>query len=133
MKKIIIVIAAVLMGINANAQLSEDFKTFTLGNYVFDALSSLNNLRHSGGDYWCGGGMDVAEVFNLYCFIKEHRQDIEKKFNVTIIKIDYSTHILRIDVYNTDAYNKYIREQEAKAAAKEREKKSRLESLEKIF
>ena len=49
MKKIIIVIAALFLGINAFAQFSDDYTHFAIGKYSFAAAQDMEEIVENGG------------------------------------------------------------------------------------
>lgn len=81
MKKFILVIAMLLSGVAANAQMSKDFTCFKLGSFEFRTMGCLK--ERGGGIMTCiTDDEDVA--VELTKFIDLNREEIEKKYGVII-------------------------------------------------
>lgn len=163
MKKILFIIAALLIWSNADAQLkgfngfrrdsinysyanysyvsAEERKNslprFILGEYVF--VGRHTDIKKGGGTFVCTDCSD-GEIYRLYSFIKEHKDELEKKFNVIIKRVD--THYLtspkypdgvQIEVYDKDTYKEYLEYLEKEKEARNNIIKSRRESLNHIL
>lgn len=152
MKKIVLTITAILLGLNASAQLSEDYMRFTVGEFVFRAYDTVHpyraftNIRENGTlesrHMKMGGGEFKITLENniqaecLYTAIKVKVKDLEEKYNVTIKVLDLFEDDVMFEVYDVDTYNNYKiaekQERERRAnekAQKENAFKGRLKSI----
>lgn len=152
MKKIMIIIATLIMGINANAQLAEDYTSFKLGVYTFGIyipkyVHSANQLEHyqeridewypkNGGGRFCCIVSDYGEMYALFLFIQTNQGLLEKKYGVTITDVEYTSdgdYRVYIEVYNPDIYNKNKEIERQQKEKEEQARRKRLDSLKDIL
>ena len=143
MKKFILVIAMLLSGVAANAQMSEDFTSFKLGPYKFTEfgidtefknLPSMDVIENGGGTLLYRP-VDLDELGNLLVFLRKNHHAIEEKFNVVIkfIGTCHSGTSIQLLVYNADVYHKYEARKEREERERRREVNSRMSELEDLF
>jgi hypothetical protein len=148
MKKIIFIIALALLGFTANAQMSRDFTSFTLGSYTFTPDgSSYKNPENGGGKMLCKFESE-DECSTVYGYIIAFKHSLEEKFGVTIEDCTRVSRVvvkgygmpltvIKMTVYDTDIHNKYLERVKREKAAREedlkREKEMRLSSLNDIL
>ena len=83
MKKFILVIAMLLSGVAANAQMSKDFTCFKLGSFEFRTMAYSMSKERGGGIMTCVTDDEDVAV-QLTKFIDLNREEIEKKYGVII-------------------------------------------------
>lgn len=149
MKKIFIAIAMMLAGMTANAQMSEDFKTFTLGEFVFKNLTPSSGKDMGGGifRYWVDN-RDEDTARDMAMFIGGHKEELEKKYNVIIrnvtnedtIKsrrtgeyVTFEMYYVTLTIYDADAFNRYMKRIAVKEKMQEQERARKMSELEKII
>ena len=152
MKKIMIIIAALVMGINANAQLAEDYTSFKLGVYTFGIylpkyVQSAKQIElyqerideeypKNGGGRFCCIVSDYGEMLELFFFIQTKQGLLEKKYGVTITDVEYRSGVdyrVYIKVYNPDIYNKNKEIERQQKEKEEQARRQRLDSLKDIL
>lgn len=135
MKKILIAIALMFAATAVNAQMKEDFTEFRLGDYVFSSGMVYASLQKCGGGCLECTTSGIKETGRLVIFIEDHKMDIERKYGVTITSVrmgPYSDRV-RINVYDTPTYNKYIKQKKDKEEMEKMDVETRLNALNDIL
>lgn len=145
MKKIFLVIVFALLGLTANAQLSDDYMSLKIGDYVFRADDDVKyyDLHNMGGTayYWkpttyvVDGEQfwyTIKDYWLLMEFLETYKKDIEKKYGITIEGFQsYGNFGICIAAYDKEKYEPYRIERENRLKkekeAKEAKKKKELE------
>lgn len=142
MKKFILVIAMLLSGVAANAQMSKDFTSFTLGPYKFTEYGFQDTstppseyVTERGGGALLYRPVDGDEQGKLLVFLKKNKQAIEDKFNVVIkvIGTGHSGTCVQLLVYDADVYHKYEERKEREERERRREVNNRISELEDLI
>lgn len=134
MKKIVLIVVTILIGITANAQFNADNTVLMFGEFKFEAVNSPNELDGHLDKYVCTFDT-IKEATMFESFIKKNKKKLEEKYNIEIYWIKTSVFsVVEITVttgeWREGAYNSWVEEQRL-----ERERESsmieRLSSLEK--
>ena len=106
---------------------------YHLGDYVFRGVAVDDK---KGGEFQTDA-MDEDEYEALRKYIREHKEEIEKKHNIVILHVEngssFGIYSVRMKLYDADYYAQKVEEKEMERIRKEEEKNSRMASLERIF
>lgn len=119
MKKIVLIITLLLLGFVSKAQMSDNYYWFSVGDFRFSAHalserekpeSVIRRHAENCGGIFCEWFDNPAQATTVAKTIKEHKCELEKKYNVTFEKIGTDGSRVWFVAYNADAYIKMKQE-----------------------
>ena len=130
------------MAISANAQFSARYSKLHLGNpgVDFKLISNKSQAQIAGGGTFTIARPDdftKDEVMALYKYFEEHKEEIEKKYNVIIVRNNLNQVLYQygnvarpeIVIFDRDAKQKYDKEYTFQVKDGKEEAKAKIESL----
>ena len=138
MRKVLFGIIFVFISVSANAQFSARYSKLHLGNpgVEFKLTSDETDAKEEGG-----GAFTLArpndftkdEIMALYRYFEEHKEEIEKKYNVIIARnsLDFVSYgcTPEIVIYDRDTSQEYWNEYFKRLKDRKEEAKAKIESL----
>lgn len=142
MKKILFIIILAVISFTAQAQFSARYSKLHIGTpgVDFKLVSNKSQAQIEGGGAFTLANPDAftkEEVMALYKYFEEHKEEIEKKYNLIIarnslnwVNIQYGNAVRpEIVIYDKDANNKYWEEYVAAVKDRKKEAKAKIENL----